>query len=96
MKFKSGKYRGVEIDEVAQLDRNYLEFLLKLKTLHPYLKKEIKRCLTGGKKETKSKHAKTETKADGKVEERVMEALTARGWSVGESQQMINRLKQSS
>lgn len=80
MKFKSGKYKGIDIEDVVKVDRSYLEYLFKLETLSPFLKIEISNALNIPQP---------------KVEVVVMEALMARGWSKAESEQMINRIKVS-
>lgn len=78
MKFKSGRYEGWFVKDVAEDDPRYLEFLLTIDGLSTVLKKEIIFCLD---------------LTSGKIEKIILEALRHRGYSKAESIQILNRVK---
>ena len=82
MIFKSGKYKDWTYEDVAQKNPGYLKFLLTLNPTSQMIN-EIRRVLGKPRK----------VEAISKIESRITEALLARGYSLGESDQMLRRIK---
>lgn len=93
-----GKYRNKKISEVLDEDPQYIRWLLQQEWLDNSIRYTIEKEIDKRRQPQREKEQESETQEEqsrnkSKVEKVILEALTSRGWTTSEAEQMIRRMK---
>lgn len=93
-----GKHRNKKISDVLDEDPQYIRWLLQQEWLDNSIRSAIeneidRRRKPREEKEPESDSQEEQSKNKSKVEKVILEALTSRGWTTAEAEQMIRRMK---
>lgn len=92
-----GKHRNKKISEVLDKDPQYIRWLLQQEwldnSIRSVIEKEIDKRRQPRTSEKEPETPEEQSKNKSKVEKVILEALTSRGWTTAEAEQMIRRMK---